>query len=64
MQHTTHQGAMPLGFRQGGFSHVSPILVYVKPVSPRAGPFLPQGHNLSNFGSGQLSDATNQMSRL
>ena len=64
MRHTKRQGSMPHGFGQEVFFHVFLILVYVKLRTPGAGPFLPQGHNLDNFGSGLLRDATNQISRL
>ena len=33
-------------------------------VTPGAGTFLPQGHNLNKFGSGLLGDTTYQISRL
>ena len=37
---------------------------YANSVTPGAGPFLAQGHNLINFGRGPLVDATYQISRL
>ena len=40
------------------------IKAYVKPVTPEAGPFLPQGYNLNKLGSGVLIDTTYQISRL
>ena len=33
-------------------------------MTPRAGHFWPQGHNLNNFGRGPLGDDTYQISRL
>ena len=46
MLHTTYQGSRPCGFRQEDFFMFLPILVYVKHVTPGAGHFWPQEHNL------------------
>ena len=53
-----YQDSRICGFRQEdcGF----PIQAYVKHVTPRAGQFLAQGHNLTRFGRGPLDGATFQ----
>ena len=50
MIHTKNQGSKPYGFRQEDLFMFSPILVYVKHVTPRAGHFWPQGYNLNKLG--------------
>ena len=49
---------------QKRFFHVFPIKAYVKHVTTRAGPFWPQGHDLTKLGRGPLDDATYQILRL
>ena len=44
--------------------HVFPISAYIKHVTPAAGPFWPQGHNLNKLGRDPLVDASYQISRL
>ena len=58
MLHTKYQGSMLCGFRR--IFHVFPIYAYVKHVTPRAGPFWPQGHNLNKLSIGLLDEATYQ----
>ena len=41
-----------------------PIYTYVKHVTPRVGPFWPQGHNLNKLSIGLLDDATDQIPRI
>ena len=41
-----------------------PILVYVKHVTPGAGPFWLLGYNLNKLGKGLLGDASYQISKL
>ena len=41
-----------------------PILVIRKHVTPGAGPFWPQGHNLNKLRRGPLDDVTYQISRI
>ena len=43
MLHTKYQGSGPYGFRQDDFFMFFPIYVYVKYVTPGAGPFLAPG---------------------
>ena len=64
MIHTKYQGSRPCGFRQEFFFMFLPIKAYVKPVTPEAGHFWPQGHNLNKLGRGSLDDTTYQKSRL
>ena len=63
MLHTKYQGSRPCGFRQEDFSMFLPIKAYVKPVTPEAGPFWPQGYNFNKLGRGSLDDTTYQSSR-
>ena len=39
------------------------MLIYVKHVGRRAGPFWPKGYNLNNLGRGTLDEATYQISK-
>ena len=64
MLQTKYQGSKPYGLCQEDFSMFSPILAYVKHVTPRGGLFLAQGDNLNILGKGPLGDATYQISRL
>ena len=48
----------PCGFRQADFFKFLPIKAYVKPVTPEAGHFWPQGYNLNKLGRGSLDDTT------
>ena len=43
--------------------HVFTILAFVKYVTPRAVPLLPQGHNLNKLVECPLGDATYQISK-
>ena len=64
MLHTKYQGTSPCCYRQEDFFMFLPIKAYVKPVTPVAGLFLPQGYNLNKLGRGSLDDTTYQISRL
>ena len=64
MLHTIYQGSRPCGFRQEDFFMFLPIKSYVKPVTPEAGHFWPQGYNLNKLGRRPLDDTTYQISRL
>ena len=55
-----YQRPGPSAFRQEDFF---PIWVYVKKVTPSAGPFLTKGYNLNNFSRGPLDEATYQISK-
>ena len=46
-------------FQTRRFLKFFPIWVYVKQVTPGAGPFLTPGYNLNNFGRGPLEDIPN-----
>ena len=50
-------------FQTKRFLKFFPVWLYVKEVTPGAGPFLPQGYNLNNFGRGPLDEATYQISK-
>ena len=62
--HTKYQRSRPYGFRQEDFFMFLPIKAYVKPVTPEAGHFWPEGYNLNKLGGGSLDDTTYQISRL
>ena len=64
MLHTIYQGSIPCGFRKEDVVIFFSIQAYLKHVTPAAGLFLPQGHNLNKFGRGPLDDVTNQLSML
>ena len=64
MLHSKYQGSRPCGFRQEEFFMFLPILIYVKHVTPGAGPFWPQGYHLNKLGRGLLGDATYKLSKL
>ena len=56
MLQTKCQGSRPCGFRQEDFFMFLAKKSYVKPVTPEAGPFLPQGYNLNKLDKGPLDD--------
>ena len=64
MLHTIYQGSRPCGFRQEDFFMFLPIKDYVKPVTPGASHFWPQGYNLNKLVRGSLDDTTYQKPRL
>ena len=60
MLQTKHQGSRPRGFRQEDFFMFS----HINLCPPGRAHILPQWHNLNEFGTGPLGDATNQTLRL
>ena len=57
MVHTKYYDSMPCDFRQEDVFHVS-LYKPIKNVTPGAGHFWPEGHNLNKLGRGLLGDAT------
>ena len=64
MLHTKYQGSRPCGFRQEDFFMFLNILDHIKHVTPWAGSFWPQRHNLNKLVRGPQGDATYQISKL
>ena len=63
MLHTKYQDSRPYGFRKDFFIFFI-ILALVNYVTPRGGPFWPQGYILNKLGRSLLGDATYQIARL